>query len=104
MEQNTWQHDATMRVHLIATVALDHPIEGGIFPILLKIKPAFGLAGEYQFKTDNKALMSVLYKRTDLNGAVLEKFSDSLRRSQKVRLPNVDLPDQALEEMGFFID
>jgi hypothetical protein len=93
-----------MRVHLIATVALDHPLEGGIFPILLKIKPAFGLAGEYQFKTDTRALMTVLYKRTDLNGSVLEKFSNSLCHSPKVRLPNIDLPDQALEEMGFFID
>lgn len=93
-----------MRVNLIANVSLDHPLEFGAFPILLKIKPAFGLPGECEYKTDTNALMDVLYKRTDLNGSVLERFSHNLRHSQKVRLPNVELQDRALEEMGFFID
>jgi hypothetical protein len=92
-----------MRVNLIAHVSPSAP-EAGPIPVSLIIKPACGLPGTYEYKTDSNALLTMLHRRTDLNGSVLSEFKRNLQTSSQVRLLGVDLKDQALEEIGYFID
>lgn len=93
-----------MRVNLIAHVSSPVPQEAGAFPVSLVIKPACGLPGTFEYKTDSTALLTMLHRRTDLNGSVLSEFKKNLSTSKQVRLLGVDLRDQALEEIGYFID
>jgi hypothetical protein len=93
-----------MRVNLIANVAAPLPQEAATFPVSLVIKPACGLPGTFEYQTDSAALLTMLHRRTDLNGSVLSEFKKNLSSSKQVRLLGVDLRDQALEEIGYFID
>jgi hypothetical protein len=93
-----------MRVNLFANVAPTHAPEAGPAIVSLTIKPACGLPGTYEYKTDSAALLNMLHRRTDLNGAVLSDFKKNLQTSSQVRLLGVDIKDQALEEIGYFID
>jgi hypothetical protein len=93
-----------MRVNLIAHVAPSAGSDAGPYPVSLVIKPACGLPGTYEYKTDSAALLTMLHRRTDLNGSVLNEFKRNLQTSNQVRLLGVDLKDQALEEIGYFID
>ncbi len=93
-----------MRVNLFANVATSQSPESGPSPVLLTIKPACGLPGTYEYKTDSAALLNMLHRRTDLNGSVLSQFRKNLMSSNTVRLLGVDIKDQALEEIGYFID
>ncbi len=92
-----------MRVNLFANVATQSS-ESGPSPVLLTIKPACGLPGTYEYKTDSAALLNMLHRRTDLNGSVLSQFRKNLMTSNSVRLLGVDIKDQALEEIGYFVD
>ncbi len=92
-----------MRVNLFANVSSQSP-EAGPSPVMLTIKPACGLPGTYEYKTDSAALLNMLHRRTDLNGSVLSQFRKNLMSSNTVRLLGVDIKDQALEEIGYFID
>ena len=93
-----------MRVNLFAAVAPSHTHEAGPSIVSLTIKPACGLPGTYEYKTDSAALLNMLHRRTDLNGAVLSDFKKNLQSSQQVKLLGVDIKDQALEEIGYFVD
>lgn len=93
-----------MRVNLTAQVSTSATPEAGTYPVSLIIKPACGLPGTYEYKTDSAALLTMLHRRTDLNGSVLSEFKRNLQSSKPVRLLGVDLKDQALEEIGYFID
>jgi hypothetical protein len=93
-----------MRVNLIAHVSSAATPVAGSFPVSLTIKPACGLPGTYEYKTDSTALLAMLHRKTDLNGSVLSEFKRNLQTSSQVRLLGVDLRDQALEEIGYFVD
>jgi hypothetical protein len=93
-----------MRVNLTAHVSPSAAPEAGPAPVSLVIKPACGLPGTYEYKTDSVALLTMLHRRTDLNGSVLSEFKRNLQTSKQVRLLGVELKDQALEEIGYFID
>ncbi len=93
-----------MRVNLFANVSRTQAFESGPTAVMLTIKPACGLPGTFEYKTDSIALLNMLHRRTDLNGSVLDQFKKNLQNSNQVRLLGVDLKDQALEEIGYFID
>jgi hypothetical protein len=93
-----------MRVNLIAHVSPAAASDSGSFPVSLVIKPACGLPGTFEYKTDSATLLTMLHRRTDLNGSVLSEFKRNLHTLPQVRLLGVDLRDQALEEIGYFID
>jgi len=95
---------ACMRVNLI-TLALSPFQSGrGPFQVSLTIRPACGLPGEYQYPTDNASLMRMLRQQTDLPGSVLQRFEESLSASHCARLLGVELSDQVLTKIGYFID
>jgi hypothetical protein len=72
-------------------------------PILVTIETARGLPANYQHSTTAHELLELLDKRTDLNGAVLDQFREELRFSQQAKLSNVEMSEELLETLGFFV-
>jgi len=93
-----------MRVNLISewsSTAL--PVDGAI-PLSLTIRPACGLPGEYICPTDSTTLLRMLRQRTDLPSSVLMRFQGDLFATSRARLLAVELNDQVLMEIGYFVD
>jgi hypothetical protein len=72
-------------------------------PLFVTIETARGLAAHYQHSTTAQELLDMLDKRTDLNAAVLERFREELRFSQQAKLCDVEMSEELLEKIGFFI-
>ena len=93
-----------MRMNLI-TQALN-PIQSGqgSFQVSLTLRPACGLPGEYQFPTDSVSLLRMLRQQTDLPSSVIECFEGSLSASRSAKLLGVELSEQVLTKIGYFVD
>jgi len=76
----------------------------GTISLSLMLKPACGLPGDYEFPTDSSALVRMLRAQTDLPGTVLQHFEDDIRAGYNPRLLGVELNDNLLEKIGYFID
>jgi hypothetical protein len=70
----------------------------------LTIRPACGLPGDYDCRTDSKALLRLLRLQTDLPAYVLKQFEVGLRNRYGARLMGVELNDNVLTKIGYFID
>ena len=68
------------------------------------IRPACGLPGEYQFPTDSTSLLRLLRQQTDLPATVLQKFEVNLSARHNARLLGVELSEQVLTKIGYFVD
>jgi hypothetical protein len=96
--------DSQMRVNII-TRPTNHSATGpGTIPLSLTIRPSCGLPGDYEYPTDSAALLLMLRKHTDLPASVLQVFQLSLRDPLGARLLGVDLSDDVLTKIGYFID
>jgi hypothetical protein len=93
-----------MRVHLTARLSPQQQAAAGKIPVELKIRPACGLPGAYEYSTDSATLLRLLQKGTDLPMSVLLTFEASLRTAAGGKLLGVDLSDGVLTEIGYFID
>ncbi len=93
-----------MRVNLITEPAGQYRADHGTIPLSLTIRPACGLPGDYQYPTDSAALMRMLRQQTDLPGTVLQQFENNVRASIRARLMGVELNDNVLTKIGYFID
>ena len=71
--------------------------------ISLTIRPAASLPGNYTFVTNRDSLRSML-RRTDLPSTVLEKFETGIYKPKGASLPAVELSDNTLTQIGYFID
>ncbi|MGA3047256.1 MAG: hypothetical protein ABSD67_11570 [Terracidiphilus sp.] len=93
-----------MRVNLI-TQSSGFPQSGaGAIPLSLTIRPACGLPGDYECPTDSTALLHMLRKQTDLPDSVLRRFESELHARAGARLLGVELNDNILTNLGYFID
>ena len=93
-----------MRVDLITqTSGRDISVAGAI-PVSLTIRPACGLPGDYEYKTDSKALLQMLRRQTDLPASVLQRFEGNLHTLLSARLLGVELSEAVLTDIGYFID
>jgi hypothetical protein len=93
-----------MRVNLITEVLSPFQSGHGSFPVSLTIRPACGLPGEFQFPTDSDSLLRMLHKQTDLPSPVLERFEGNLNERRSAKLLGVELSEQVLTKIGYFID
>lgn len=93
-----------MRVNLITRPSHHAEFGPGTIPLSLTIRPSCGLPGDYEYPTDSGALLQMLRKHTDLPASVLQDFQMSLRSPVGARLFGVDLSDDALTKIGYFID
>jgi hypothetical protein len=91
-----------MRMNLIARSS--GPPSIGTISLSLMLKPSCGLPGDYEYPTDSAALIRMLRAQTDLPGTVLQHFEDDIRAGYNPRLLGVELNDNVLEKIGYFID
>lgn len=93
-----------MRMNLI-TRPTEHFQQGhGTIPLSLTIRPACGLPGDYECPTDSAALLRLLRRQTDLPAYVLQNFEKDLGTPFGAKLLGVDLNDNVLTDIGYFID
>ena len=76
----------------------------GPVQLSLTLRPACGLPGDYEFPTDSASLIRMLRAQTDLPGSVLQKFEEELLSSANAKLLGVELNEQILTKIGYFID
>lgn len=93
-----------MRVNLFAKTSPGLLDRSGSIPLSLTIKPTCGVEGMFEFATDSTTVLKLLRNETDLNGAVIDRFRSELEILNDVRLLGVAVRDEALEQVGFFID
>jgi hypothetical protein len=95
---------APMRVNL-TTRRSDHSESSvGTIPLSLTIRPACGLPGDYECSTDSAELLRLLRRQTELPSTVLQRFEENLRTPLGARLLGVELSENILTDIGYFID
>jgi hypothetical protein len=93
-----------MRVNLIIEPFRPAKSAKGKVPLSLTIRPASGFPGEYQTSTDRDSLMRLLRQKTDLSDPTLERFEAKLVTKVSAKLLGVEMGDNVLTEIGYFID
>lgn len=93
-----------MRVNLITHAPSRFESGAGTIPLSLTIRPACGLPGDYQYKTDSEALLELLRQQTDLPSPILQRFEKDLCAPLGARLLGVELSERVLTDIGYFID
>jgi hypothetical protein len=94
-----------MRFNLItqSSMATIHR-DAAIIPLSLTLRPSRGAPGEYTYSTDSFTLLRMLEAGTDLSSEVLRRFMRDIFGSAKAKLPGVELSDDVLRVIGFFVD
>jgi hypothetical protein len=93
-----------MRVNLITQSSTASMFGKGAFPLTLTIRPACGIPGEYQCRTDSSTLLKMLRQETDLPSSVIGRFESKLYASTDSRLLGVELSERTLTDIGYFVD
>jgi hypothetical protein len=93
-----------MRVNLSIRPSRPSAPLAGTIPLTLTIRPACGVPGDYECSTDSATLLRLLRRQTDLPGYVLEGFEAKLHLPLGARLADVELSENVLTDIGYFID
>jgi hypothetical protein len=72
--------------------------------ISVTIRPACGVPGEFLYSTNQKSLLRLLRRATELRSAALERFEIELAVAKKASLRGVETSDETLAQIGYFID
>jgi hypothetical protein len=72
--------------------------------ILLTIRPACLLPGDFSYTTNLDSLLRMLRKRTDLPSTVLDKFENEIYSRKGANLLGIDLTENTLADIGYFVD
>ncbi len=71
--------------------------------ILLTIRPSCLLPGDYSYTTTSDSLQRML-RRTDLPSTVIEKFETGIYTPKGANLPGVEISEETLTQIGYFLD
>lgn len=93
-----------MRVNLSARLSGNAASRWDAAPVLLTVRPACRIPGDYEYATDSNALLRLLRRETDLPGYVLDVFEKQLRAPLNAQLLGVELSDSVLTDIGYFVD
>ncbi len=93
-----------MRFNLITQSAGTSSGNARAIPLSLTLRPSCGVPGEYSYPTDSSTLIRMLERGTDLPSAVLQRFRGDIFGSAKARLLGVELSDDVLKVIGYFVD
>ncbi len=93
-----------MRMNLIARRSEASAEYTTTVPLSLTIRPSCGVPGDYQFKTTTTSLMRMLHKKTDLPFDALKRFEGEMFSYSCARLTGVEMSEETLTEIGYFID
>jgi hypothetical protein len=90
-------------MNLNARAASPHRSELQEDSIVLTIRPACQLPGDYSYTTSRDSLRRMLL-RTDLPSTVLDKFESGIWTPRGANLPGVEMSEKTLHEIGYFVD
>ncbi len=93
-----------MRMNLITKTTGPVKLSTGTVAVSLTLRPACGLPGDYVYPTDSGTLLRMLDRRTDLPASVLQRFKGDLFTQPTAKLLGVELSDNILTEIGYFVD
>jgi hypothetical protein len=93
-----------MRVNLITKSSSQIKPGTASMPLSLKIRPACGIPGDYEYSTDSTSLIRMLHRQTDLPASVIERFEERMHSAFHAHLLGVELSENVLTEIGYFID
>ena len=92
-----------MRVNIRARSPHQQASDFRTLPLSVTIENSRGLKANYQHATTAAELLHLLDKRTDLNAAVLDRFREELKFTHTAKLSDIEMSDEVLEAIGFFI-
>lgn len=92
-----------MRMNIKARIPAQLSNDFRSLPLFLTVETARGLPAHYQHSIAAQELFELLDKRTDLNAAVLDRFREELRFARQAKLSDVELSEDLLEKIGFFV-
>jgi hypothetical protein len=93
-----------MRVHLTAHSGSFGNLTGLSQTVVLTVRPACKLPGDYRYTTDGRSLLKLLRQGTELRSSVLENFQQDLEITKAAKLLDVEMSDRVLTEIGYFVD
>jgi hypothetical protein len=93
-----------MRVNLTAHTNSFATDTGMSAPIVLTVRPACRIPGDFRYMTDGKSLLKLLRQGTELRSSVLESFEKDLQLTRAAKLLGVEMSDRVLTEIGYFVD
>ena len=93
-----------MRFDIAATVPVESFPSNYEMPLSITLKPANCCPGTFEYKTHSRVLLRMLRCETEVSGFELAAFTGDLRIRSKARLRSVELKDDSLRKIGFFID
>jgi hypothetical protein len=93
-----------MRVHLTAHSGSFGNPTGLSQTVVLTVRPACKLPGDYRYTTDGRSLLKLLRQGTELRSSVLENFQQDLEITKAAKLLDVEMSDRVLTEIGYFVD
>jgi hypothetical protein len=94
---------SNMRVNIRARMPHQQASDFRTLPVAVTIENSRGLKANYQHATTAAELLHLLDKRTDLNAAVLDRFREELKFTKAAKLSDIEMSDEVLEAIGFFI-
>ncbi|HTZ57492.1 MAG TPA: hypothetical protein VMB49_05315 [Acidobacteriaceae bacterium] len=92
-----------MRVNIRARLPHQQASDFRTLPLAVTIENSRGMKANYQHATTAAELLHLLDKRTDLNAAVLDRFREELKFTHAAKLSDVEMSDDVLEQIGFFV-
>ena len=72
--------------------------------ILLTVRPACLLPGDYSYTTNTDSLLRMLRQRTDLPSTVLDRFENGIYSPKGADLLAVEISEKTLIEIGYFVE
>jgi hypothetical protein len=96
-----------MRVTLNARAVPSYPSDFSELPenaIVLTVRPACRLPGDYPYTTNSNSLQPMLRQRTDLPSSVLDGFESGISSPKGADLLAVEISEKTLTEMGYFLE
>jgi hypothetical protein len=96
-----------MRMNLNARAVPSCPSDLSELPenaVLLTVRPACLLPGDYSYTTNSYALLRMLRLKTDLPSTVLDKFEMGIQGAKGANLLAVEISEKTLTEIGYFVD
>ena len=93
-----------MRMNIKATAVTTDRIDPRKSGILITLRPACLLPGDYSYTSTSGSLLRLLRLKTDLPTTVLEKFESGIFDTNGANLPAVEINEKTLTEIGYFVD
>jgi hypothetical protein len=93
-----------MRVHLSARAISESSDPNDSRTVLLTIRSAHWAPSRAEHHTTAPELVSILRRHTEIRAIEIERFRDKLNNRQDARLFHINLHDDALQRLGFFLD